>query len=581
MALYPKSFIQRLRDEIPVSQIVGTRITLKKKGREFEACCPFHQEKSPSFFVNDQKGFYHCFGCSEHGDALKFLMEYDRLSYPQAIEALAREAGIPLPETTPEMQQQERKRTTLLDVVALANEWFRQQLTLAHGQEARDYLVHRGLSQQTIDHFGLGFAPDDKFALKHYLADEGVSEQQMVETGLMIQLDDASRTPYARFRGRVMFPITNFQGEPIAFGGRLLHKSDTMPKYLNSPETPLFHKGNVLYNWKNAKIAARDDVPFIVTEGYMDVIALHQHGFHTAVAPLGTALTEMHLKGLWRYQDNPILSFDGDAAGKRAMWRSAELALPMLQPGKTLRFLSLPAGQDPDDFLQANGAVALQKRIDDAIPLSQHIYQFISLKHGNQTPEARAAADNELHQLATKIQHEGVQHHFRQYFKEQRYQKPANNTYRKSAYYTPKQPELASAPPPPSLAKGLLRTKQQMLKLLILHPDLMHQAAIVNTLEMIDFKDAQLSAVQLCLLEREPHLNREALALQDDTSVTLPTQAMAENVQLVWQQLIDGLTLAQIESEISQLQREVTEESLKQLQALKAEKDAIMHRQFL
>lgn len=573
MALYPKSFIQRLRDEIPVSHVVGQRVPLKKKGRELEACCPFHQEKTPSFTVNDQKGFYHCFGCSAHGDALKFLMEYERLSYPQAIESLAREAGIPLPEISPEEEAREQKRASLQDVVALAQQYFVEQLNLAHGQAARDYLHHRGLSQETIQHFGLGFAPDDNFALKEHLLSHNITEQQMVETGLLIQLEDNSRTPYARFRGRVMFPITNHQGEVIAFGGRLMAKSDTAPKYLNSPETPLFHKGHVLYNWKNAKNAARDDTPIIVCEGYMDVIALHQFGFHTAVAPLGTALTEMHLKGLWRYQDEPILCLDGDKAGQRAMWRSAELALPMLEPGKTLRFLTLPTGQDPDDFLKANGSLALQKRMAEAQPISQIIYDTVSQRHGDKTPEQRAAAEAELNKLAHSIQHEGVKHHFTQFFREQRYKKGYFNRGNKAGQHF-------TTPSAPTRAAGIIQAQAQMLKLLIVEPELMNEQQVTATLERIGFSDDSLSAVQHWLLEREEEFIPQAEAIRDDSSIRLPRAAMEENLLLVWQQLVDGLTLAQIDADINALQNEMNENSLQQIQALQAEKESLLQRQF-
>ncbi len=573
--MYPKSFIQRLRDEIPVSQIVGARVPLKKKGREFEACCPFHQEKTPSFTVNDQKNFYHCFGCSAHGDGIKFLMEHDRLTYPQAIESLAREAGIPLPEISPEAKAQEKKRQNLSDVVKLANEWFQEQLNLAHGQAARDYLIGRGLSQQTIQHFGLGYAPDDKFALKQFLSAEGVEESQMVETGLLIQLEDKSRTPYSRFRGRVMFPITDRQGEVIAFGGRLMVKSDTAPKYLNSPETPLFHKGHVLYNWKNAKLAARDETPIIVAEGYMDVIALHQYGFTTGVAPLGTALTETHLKGLWRYQDAPILCLDGDKAGQRAMWRSAELALPMLQPGKTLRFLTLPQGQDPDDFLKANGTDALQKMLQQTTQLSQMVFETVTQRHESNTPEQRAAAEAELNLLASRIEHEGVQHHFKQYFREQRFAKNNNSrSYKKS--YGKKQTIAVPPPNAPTRAAGILRTQKQMLKLLIANPELLDQGEINATLERLEIADSTLANIQHWLMEREEEPTAEVIALRDNTKVHIPN----ENLPQAWQHLVDGVTLAQIDQEMQLLQGEVTENSLQQLQALQAEKETLLRRQY-
>ena len=482
-----------------------------------------------------------------------------------------------MPEISPEEEAREEKRNSLQEVVALAQQWFVEQLRLNHGQAARDYLHNRGLSQDTINHFGLGFAPDDKFALKTFLLDHNVTEQQMVETGLLIQLEDNNRTPYARFRGRVMFPITNRQGEVIAFGGRLMAKSDTAPKYLNSPETPLFHKGHVLYNWKNAKNAARDDTPIIVCEGYMDVIALHQFGFHTGVAPLGTALTEMHLKGLWRYQDKPILCLDGDAAGQRAMWRSAELALPMIEPGKTLRFLNLPKGQDPDDFLKANGAIALQKRMDDSHPLSQLIFDTVSQRHGNKTPEQRAAAEDELNKLAATIAHESVQHHFKQFFREQRYQQGSF----KGGYKKGKKPaQNMTAPSAPTRAAGIIRAQAQMLKLLILEPELMNNGEVAATLERLEFADADFSAVQHWMLEREEETIPQAEAIRDDGSIHLPKAAMAENLLLVWQQLVDGLTLAQIDADIHALQNEMTENSLQQIQALQREKESLLQRQF-
>jgi DNA primase len=579
MPLYPKSFIQRLRDEIPVSSIVGTRVSLKKKGREFEACCPFHQEKSPSFFVNDQKGFYHCFGCSAHGDSIKFLMEYEKLTYPQAIEALAREAGISLPEISPEMVKQEQKRTSLQETVALAHNWFREQLQTSQGQEARDYLAGRGLTPETSQHFGIGYAPADRQALATYLHSKGATTEQMIEGGLLIQPDDRSRSPYSRFRDRVIFPITSAQGDVIAFGGRLMRKDENAPKYLNSPETPLFHKGNILYNWPNAKRALRDDMPIIVAEGYMDVIALHQYGFPTAVAPLGTALTENHLKGLWRYQDGPILCLDGDAAGQRAMWRSAQLCLPLLSPGKTLRFLTLPEGQDPDDFLKLNGSVSLQKQLEQTKPLSQIMLEVVTTRHGNQSPEQRAAAEAELDQLVNTIQHEGVKHHFRTYFREQRYAMRGSSK-AGAKRYSSKMP-----PPPvpvqtPNRNSGLRNAQREIFKLLLLVPELMDDGEIANIVEQIECDDVRLTAIQHGLINGEVQNLTEAELLKNDNSIILPQAALQNHPKLLLMRMMDSVTLARIDQEIQHLQVALTEESLKQLEALKAEREALLSRQF-
>lgn len=577
MPIYPKSFVQRLREEIPVSHIIGKRLTLKKKGKEFEACCPFHQEKTPSFFVNDQKGFYHCFGCSAHGDSITFLMEHDRLSYPQAIELLAREAGVPLPEVSPEMEQEEKRRQSLQEVVEMACQWFQEQLQLSHGQAARDYLRSRGLTEATLRQFRLGYSPEDRYALKHFLKNEGVEEAQMLEAGLIIKPEDG-RPAYDRFRDRVIFPIADRHGEIIAFGGRLMVKSETAPKYLNSPETPLFHKGQLLYNWHHAKIALRDDLPIIVAEGYMDVIALHQHGFPGAVAPLGTALTETHLKGLWRYQDAPVLCLDGDAAGQRAMWRSAELALPLLQPGKTLRFLMLPEGQDPDDFLRDRGTEAFRQQLEHTVPLSQMLYETVTTRHGAATPEQRAAAEAELTQLCNRIRHESVQHHFRQYFREQRYAQSGAVGNHKPWRGTPAQ--MPAPPSAPSRSEAILQCQRQLLKLLILNPSLLQQGEITATLERMPITEESLAAIQHQLLEQGVAESPETEALRENSQVRIPKQAQA-HPQLVWQQLVDGLTLAQLEEEILGLKHEVTEASLQQIQALQAEKEAILQRQYL
>lgn len=582
MPLYPQSFIQRLRDEILISQIIGSRLSLKKKGREFEACCPFHQEKTPSFFVNDQKGFYHCFGCSAHGDALKFLMEYEHLSYPQAIEALAREAGIPLPEVTPEMKRKEEKRQSLQEIVALAAQWFQQQLSYNTGQEARDYLARRGVSEAVIQQFGIGYAPTDRGALKEFLLSKGAHEKQLIEAGLIIRPDDGET--YDRFRNRVIFPITNQRGEVIAFGGRLLAKSDYAPKYLNSPETPLFHKGHVLYNWAQARQNLRDETEnCLIAEGYMDVIALHMHGFSASVAPLGTALSSTHLQGLWRYMDAPILCLDGDNAGQRAMWRSAELALPLLQPGKTLRFLTLPKGQDPDDFLSAQGASEFRNLIQQAKPLSQVIYQTVTQRHGNESPEQRAAADAELEQLVGQIQHEGVQHHFRRYFKEQHY---ARRNFSPSRAKGRKQ-HLRDSTPLPNISgqqQAIVNAQKSMIRLLLLHPNLLDAETIMMELENLHLQDPALIELQHQLLHGEVD-EEDAAHLREDKRITLPQTALVTNCSTsdllaIWKQLSVGLHVCEIDHEISALQHEMTEENLQRLTALQQEKQRLMMLQY-
>ena len=356
---FPPEFLDRLRNHLPISEVIGKRVPIRRHGREFQALCPFHKEKSPSFTVNDEKGFFHCFGCAAHGDAIGFIMNFEGVTYPEAVERLAIEAGLPVPKMTREAEESERKRHTLEDAVALAARWFAEQLATPAGTEARDYLRDRGLSAETIEQFGVGFAPNLREALKAALIRQGLPEAMLVEAGLLSVPD--SGAPYDRFRGRLMFPIKNAQGKIVAFGGRILASAETnrTAKYLNSPETPLFKKGELLFAYDVAARLARDAGTIIVAEGYMDVIALHQAGFTHAVAPLGTAITEAQLRLLWRAASEPTLCLDGDAAGQRAMQRAAELALPLLKPGFGLKFAVLPAGEDPDSLIRKSGSAAL------------------------------------------------------------------------------------------------------------------------------------------------------------------------------------------------------------------------------
>ena len=355
---FPPSLLDEIRARLPVSQVVSRKVALKRAGREFKGLSPFKQERTPSFTVNDQKGFYHCFASGEHGDIFAFVVKTEGLSFPEAVEQLAQEAGVPMPEAGPRDIQAEDERTRLYALVAAATEYFEAQLAAASGQDAKRYLDKRGLTREAIGRFRLGYAPNSKSALKEHLGKAGFSTAEMVASGMLIAGDDIP-VPYDRFRHRIMFPITNPKGRVIAFGGRALDP-DAPAKYLNSPETPLFHKGGVLFNAHNARGPAHDKNQIIVVEGYMDVIALSEAGFPQTVAPLGTALTEDQLKLLWRMAPEPTLCFDGDAAGRRAAFRAVETALPHLQPGHSIQFAFLPDGLDPDDLVRQHGATALQ-----------------------------------------------------------------------------------------------------------------------------------------------------------------------------------------------------------------------------
>src|SRR4051794_25273165 len=355
---FTPQFLDDLRARLPVSEVVGRRVKLKKAGREWKGLSPFQQEKSPSFFVNDQKGFYHDFSSGKHGDIISFLMETEGVGFTEAVERLAAMAGMALPAATPDAAKHEQRRKTLYDVMELSAKFFADTLASRHGAKARGYLADRAISPATQLQFRIGYAPPERFALKEYLGAQGIPTEDMIEAGLLNGGEDIP-VPYDKFRDRVMFPITDVRNRVIAFGGRALEK-DVPAKYLNSPETPLFHKGDNLYNLASARQAAHNGAPLVVVEGYVDVIALVSAGFNGAVAPLGTALTENQLALLWKMVDEPILCFDGDRAGQKAAYRAADLAIPHLKPGKSLRFALLPEGQDPDDLARSGGRGAIE-----------------------------------------------------------------------------------------------------------------------------------------------------------------------------------------------------------------------------
>jgi DNA primase len=408
---FPPGFLDELRARLSPSDVVGRKVSLKRRsGSEYAGLCPFHNEKTPSFTVNDEKGFFHCFGCGAHGDAVGFVMKTEGLSFPEAVEKLAREVGLPVPRATPAERERAERVSTLQQVVEEAARWFQKQLRLPVGRQGLDYLRGRGLEEATIDDFRLGFAPDTRDGLLAALKREGVPVDKIVEAGLAIQPED-NRETYDRFRGRVMFPISDRRGRVIAFGGRVMGAGE--PKYLNSPETPLFHKGANLYCLDRARVAATKDQPVIVAEGYMDVIALHGAGFVGAVAPLGTALTEGQLGELWKLADEPYLCFDGDNAGRRAAARAAERALPLLRAGKSLRFLVLPAGEDPDSLIRVRGADAIRRILDLARPLSDVVWDMETEGKVADTPERRASLQRAVEQRVAEIADPVVRDYYR------------------------------------------------------------------------------------------------------------------------------------------------------------------------
>ncbi len=411
---FPPQFLDELRARLPVSEVVGRRVRLKRAGREWRGLSPFNQEKTPSFFVNDQKGFYHDFSSGKHGDIFTFTMETEGVTFPEAVERMAQIAGLPIPKMSREAEAQEVRRRSLYDVIALAAKFFETSLAGRVGARARGYLADRGLDAATQVRFGLGYAPAERFALKEYLGGQGVPVEDMIEAGLLVSGQDIA-LPYDRFRDRVMFPIADLTGRIVAFGGRALDK-DVPAKYLNSPETPLFHKGATLYNGAGARKAAHRGAPVIAVEGYVDVIAMVTAGYEGAVAPLGTALTTDQLALLWRMADEPILCFDGDGAGRRAAWRAVDIALPHVRPGKSLRFATLPDGQDPDDLIRSGGPDAIADVLAAARPLADELWAREMGSGRFDTPERRAGLEARINELLNAITDETVRRYYRQDF---------------------------------------------------------------------------------------------------------------------------------------------------------------------
>ncbi len=409
---FPPQFLDELRARLPVSDVVGRRVKLKKSGREWKGLSPFNKERTPSFFVNDQKGFYHDFSSGKHGDIFAFVMDTEGVTFPEAIERLAAMAGLAVPKMTEEAEAQEHRRRTLHDIIELAAKFFEATLASRAGARGRGYLADRGLDPATQLKFRLGYAPAERFALKEHLGAQGVSPEDMIEAGLLVAGDDIP-VPYDRFRDRVMFPIADLAGRTIAFGGRALDK-DAPAKYLNSPETPLFHKGATLYNGAPARAAAHQGALVVAVEGYVDVIAMVTAGFPATVAPLGTALTEDQLGLLWKMADEPILCFDGDSAGQRAAFRALDLALPRLRPGKSLTFASLPDGQDPDDLARSGGKGAIADVLAGARPLAEMLWMRETATGRFDTPERRAGLEARINAVTAAIGDEAVRKYYRQ-----------------------------------------------------------------------------------------------------------------------------------------------------------------------
>ncbi|GGD92948.1 DNA primase [Aureimonas endophytica] len=414
---FSPTFLDEIRARVPISEVIGRRVTWDRRKSQpsrgdYWACCPFHGEKSPSFHCEDAKGRYHCFGCGVSGDHFRFLTECEGMSFPEAVERLAAEAGLSLPARDPKAEEREEQRATLLDALRLASDFFRETLHGPDGAKARAYLRDRGLSGATQKTFGLGFAPDSRSRLKEFLAGKGIGKAEIEGAGLVVH-GEGIAVSYDRFRDRIMFPIEDVRERVIAFGGRAMAK-DAQAKYLNSPETEVFLKGSTLFNLARARRAAKTAGTLVVVEGYVDAIALHQAGFENAVAPLGTAMTDRQLELLWKTTPEPVLCFDGDGAGLKAANRAADLALPLLAPGRSLRVALLTGGKDPDDLVREGGPDAFREVLAGARPLSEILWMRETSGGIFDTPERRAELEHRVKGLVREIRDESVRRHYAQ-----------------------------------------------------------------------------------------------------------------------------------------------------------------------
>jgi DNA primase len=484
---FPPGFLDELRSRISLPGLIGRRVKLTRRGREHVGLCPFHGERTPSFYVVEDKSFFHCFGCGAHGDAIGFVMRSDNLDFLEAVEQLAGEAGLAVPQATPEERGRARQQKNLFEALEAAAVFYEERLWAAAGLRARDYLRSRGLDDETIRRFRLGWSPGERHALRDRLAGD-FTAVQLVEAGLLLRPEGGE--PFDYFRGRLMFPIGDRTGRIIAFGGRLI--GDGQPKYLNSPDHPLFAKGRVLYGWSAARAAKTEPPDAIVAEGYMDVIALNRAGFTTAVAPLGTALTEFQLQELWRLGSEPILCFDGDAAGRRAALRALYRALPLLRPGCSLRFAVLPQGEDPDSLLSSGGRAGFEEVLAAARPLCEMLWESEVRGVPRNTPERIARIRSRLLQHLEAISDRTVRFEFETLFKRR------FDPWSARRGKAPRGIAVRDGPPPPPRPPTRLLC-EILLRILLCSPTLVDELA--GRLSALEIPEPELDKLRFGILE--------------------------------------------------------------------------------
>ncbi len=540
----PKTFMDELRARVPLSDLIGKRMKLVRAGREHKGCCPFHKEKTASFTVNDIKGFYHCFGCGAHGDSIGFLMSHDNMSFMDAVEYLAGLAGMQVPKSTPEDERKYKRQASLYDLMALAAKWYERQLHDVKNKKVLQYLTERGFSLETIREFHLGFASFDEQGLKQTLLNAGFKTEDMLETGLFRNSTKNKGDIYPFFRGRVMFPVQNFQGRVVAFGGRTLPEtcggssSKSAPKYINSPESNLYHKGRMLYGLSRARKEIGDGNPVVVVEGYMDVIALVQAGFKAAVAPLGTALTEMQIQELWKVMPEdkrvPILCFDGDVAGQRAAGRTLDRIFPILKPDHSVRFAFLPEEHDPDSLVKKEGAVAMNKILKNAISLFEMMWMEEARGRNLSQPESKAGFRSALEKRARQIADMTVQQFFiydikqrvrEEYlsytsFKKQGMERPFfSGKLVPPGVNTPYRPRKVRATPVQSGKSIQTRRVRILLALMINYPELYDEfGENLGMVKIVDIEYDQLRQELINLLGEQNSLDYQAVKQHLDGS---------------------------------------------------------------
>ncbi|MFN7039300.1 MAG: DNA primase [Alphaproteobacteria bacterium] len=497
-------FIEKLRNNISISEIVARKTKLIRKGREYLGLCPFHNEKTPSFTVNDEKQFYHCFGCNAHGDIVKFLTDTKGLSFIEAVKSLAEEAGIELPKENNINQDQRKEIKNLEHLLEIATKWYIEQLSSSNGYAAKDYLKKRNISDEAIKKFSIGYAPAGN-GLKNHLLKNGVSERQMIECGLTILPEN--KNSYDRFRSRIIFPIFNKYNKVLGFGGRSL--GDEQPKYLNSPETILFKKGEILYGENFAKETAFKNKRIIIVEGYMDVIAMHMAGFTETVASLGTAITEFHIKNLWKMAPEPIICLDGDRAGQNAMKRVSDIVLPVLKAGCSLRFVTLPDNQDPDEIIKHHGKNFMEKLLNEAEPLSEVLWkqEYSQLKLPP-TPEQKALCENNLLAITEKINDSKVKSNYRSYFLEKIWEnlKRKNNFKKTNSLKTSKNELLKSIN---IQMDNIERCELNLFTLILNYPTLLDDHYIEEEFTLLELENSSLDKLRIAILQTKNFINIE------------------------------------------------------------------------